>query len=448
MLRPSLRPSPTQREVGRNLAFDLVAAVGVGVSVALVTTLLPTIARRGGLEPLGLAALAAAPFIANLLSAFAGRVGPRSPAQLALLRGAGAASLLLLYVWPTAAVMIAVSIVFWISLSFGGPFQLRLWGAMYPSRLLGRVVGLLGTGRAAASALAALGGGLLADSLGGPTAVALAGTVGVVCAVGYAGFRAKTAERPPAFSARESVRALRDRPILARVAVAQGFYGGGLIAALPLYALVYVDRLDLSLSDVGIIGILTAVATTLSFFAWGVVSDRKGPLFAMRLGTSLGLLALIAVAFAPNVVVLWIAALGGGAAGASIDVGIASVVSDNTPMSARAAAMAGWNAITGARGIVAAFLMSALLQVGLVDVTAGLLLCAVSTGIGVVLYTRASLIAAAPATPATAAVAATSAAPAAPLVPVAPVGAASARAYAQMSPTVNPSGKGSVGSTT
>ena len=53
--------------------------------------------------------------------------------------------------------------------------------------------------------------------------------------------------------------------------------------------------------------------------------------------------------------------------------------------------MAGWNAITGARGIVAAFLMSALLQVGLVDVTTGLLLCGVSTGIGVVLYARAGM---------------------------------------------------------
>ena len=103
MLRPSLHPSPTQREVGRNLALDLIAAVGVGVSAALVTTLLPTIARRGGLEPLGLAALAAAPFVANLLGAFAGRFGPRSTAQLAVIRGIGAASLLLLFFWPTAA---------------------------------------------------------------------------------------------------------------------------------------------------------------------------------------------------------------------------------------------------------------------------------------------------------------------------------------------------------
>ena len=50
--------------------------------------------------------------------------------------------------------------------------------------------------------------------------------------------------------------------------------------------------------------------------------------------------------------------------------------------------MAGWNAITGARGIAAAFLMSALLQLGMVDVTSGLLLCAVSSAIGVVLFAR------------------------------------------------------------
>jgi MFS family permease len=390
VLRSSLRPSPTQRQVGRNLALDLVAAVGVGVSAALITTLLPTIARRGGLEPVGLAALAAAPFLANLLGAFAGRFGPRSPRQLAAIRGVGAASLLVLFVWPTAAVMIAVSLVFWLSISFGGPFHLRLWGAMYPARLRGRVIGLLGTGRAAAGAVAAFAGGVLADRLGGPEAVALAGSIGVICAIGYAGFRAKAAERPPGFSARESIRALRDRPVLSRVALAQGFYGGGLIAALPLYALVYVDRLDLSLADVGIIGILTSAATTVSFLAWGVVSDRKGPLVAMRIGTSLGLVSLVAVAFAPSVVVLWVAALAAGAAGASIDVGITSVVSDHTPLSARAAAMAGWNALTGARGIVAAFLMAVLLQVGIVNVTSGLLLCAATTAVGVLLYARAS----------------------------------------------------------
>ena len=385
---PSFQPSPSQRALGRNLVLDLVAATGVGVTMALITALLPTIARRGGLEPLGLSALAAAPFVANLLSAFAGRFGPRSSAQMALLRGGGAASLLLLFVWPIAPVMIAVAFVFWMSLSFGGPFHLRLWGAMYPARLVGRVVGFIGMGRAAAGALAAFGGGVVADRLGGPSAVAVAGVVGVACALAYAGLRSRSAERPPAFSARGSIRALRERPLLGKVALAQGFYGGGLIAAVPLYALVHVDRLDLRLSDVGVIGILAAVATTVSFPIWGAVADRHGGLWALRLGSSLGVIGLLGYAVAPHVAVLWVMAVGYGSASAAIDVGIASIVSDQTPLASRAAAMAGWNAITGARGIVAAFLMSALLQLGLVDVTSGLLLCALASAVGVVMFAR------------------------------------------------------------
>jgi MFS family permease len=380
----------SRRTMGRNLALDLVVAVGIGVTMALVNAILPTVARRGGLAPIGLSALAAAPFVANLLGAFAGQLGARTTAQLALIRGLGAASLVVLFFSPPPAVVVGVAIAFWLSISFGGPFQLRLWGAMYPARLRGRVVGVIGMGRAAAGALAAFGGGLLADVIGGDQAVAVAGLVGIVCALGYLGYRATAANQPNRFSARDSIRALRERPLLARIAVAQGFYGGGLIAASPLFALVNVDRLNLSLADVGVIGILAASATTVAFPIWGLVADRFGALAPLRVGSAVGLISVVAYAVAPSVVVLWLAALTAGVASASIDVGIAAAVSDQTPLASRAAAMAGWNALTGARGIVAAFLMSGLLELGLIDVTAGLFACAATSGVGVLLFVRAT----------------------------------------------------------
>ncbi len=389
MFRPSLRPSVAREGVGRNLSLDLVAAIGVGVTAALVSALLPTIARRTGIEPIGLAALASAPFIANLLGMFAGRVGPRSAFRLAVVRGAGAASLIVLVAFPSPLVMVAVTIVYWSSLSLGAPFHLRLWGAMYPSRLRGRVVGFLGMGRAAAGALAVLAGGIVADRLGGETAVAAAGLVGLVAAIGFAGLRAPAADAPPAFSARGSIRALRERPTLSRVALAQGFYGGGLIAAAPLYAMVNVDRLDLTMADVGVLGLLSAAGTTIAFLAWGAATDRRGALPVMRIGSLLGLSAIVAYAVAPGLPFLWYAALVGGISWAAIEVGIAAVVSDQTTLADRAAAMAGWNALTGARGIVAAFSMSLLIQLGIVDVTVGILLCAVASAIGVVLFFRA-----------------------------------------------------------
>ncbi len=321
MPRPTRDSIEGLRPISRNLSLDLIAAVGYGVSAALVSSLLPTIARRGGLEPLGLAALSAAPFLTNLLSVFAGRFGPRSTRRFALLRSIGAGSLVVLAFVPGTAVIIAVVFVFWISVSFGSPFQLRLWGASYPARIRGRVVGFLGTGRAASAAIAALVGGLLADRLGGSTAVALAGLVGAACALAYAGFRATAAAAPLAYSARESIRALRARPTLQRVALAQGFFGGGFIAAGPLFALIYVDRLDLSLSDVGVIGVLGAAATTVSFLAWGAVADRSDALAAMRWGSIVGLGGLLAYVVAPGVAFLWIGAVAIGVSSSSIEVG-------------------------------------------------------------------------------------------------------------------------------
>ena len=388
MFRSTFSPTPTQREIGRNLALDLVGAIGLGVTMALVNALLPTIGRRGGLEPLGLSALAAAPFVANFLGAFAGRVGPRSTRQLAAIRSVGAGALVLLIVAPLPAVMVLVAVIFWLSVSLANPFQLRLWGSLYPSRLRGRVVGVIGMGRAAAGAVAAFACGLIADRVGGPPAVAIAGVVGLSCALAYTAVRARSDAQAARFSARESIRALRERPVLARMALAQGFYGGGFIAAAPLYALVYVDRLDLSLADVGVIGILTAASTTVAFPVWGAVADRHGPLTVLKVGGSIGLTALVLYAIAPHVAMLWIAALAAGTASASIDVGIAAVVSEQTPLASRAAAMAGWNAFTGARGILAAFLMSFLLQIGVIGVTSGLLVCAGATAIGVALYAR------------------------------------------------------------
>ncbi|MEK6719152.1 MAG: MFS transporter [Chloroflexota bacterium] len=377
-----------------NLSFDLTAAVGIGATTALVGALLPTIARQNGLQPLELAMLAAAPFLANLLGIFAGRLGPRSPRQLGLLRAAGAGLLLaLLAPLPASPLVIIVAVGFWMSLSFGGPFHLRLWGAMYPPRLRGRMVGLLGMGRAAAAATAALGAGLIADRLGGLTAVALGGTVGLACSLAYLGIRTPVQDEVRAFSARASLRAIRERPLLRKLVLAQAFYGGGLIAASPLYALVYVDRLGLPLSAVGVLGILTAVATTAAFVAWGVVADRFGSSVVMAAGTVFGLGSIVTYVIAQDVAVLWVGAIAGGIASASIDLGISSFISDRTPIERRAAASAGLNAITGARGILVPFALSGLVQAGVVDVTGGLALCAIASAVGVGLYARLRLAA-------------------------------------------------------
>jgi MFS family permease len=379
-------PRASRPDLWRNLALDLSVAVGIGTTTALVGALLPTVARREGLAPIGLAALAAAPFLANFLSVFTGRFGPRTPQQLAVTRMIGAALLITLAFVPIPSLKIPVAIAFWISVAFGLPYQLRLWGTMYPGPIRGRIIGLIGTGRAAAAGIAALTGGVLADRIGGADAVALAGIFGLVCAVAAAGLRAQETGEVPRYSAMASLRSLRAQPVLMRLGLAQAFYGGGLIAAAPLYVLVYVDRLGLTLTDVGVIGVLAAVASTVASLVWGAIADRRGGMTGMRIGSLLGVASVFAYAFAPGIGALWVAAVFIGIANASIDVGLLSVLSEQTPLEDRAAVLGGWNALTGLRGIAAPFIAGGLVGAGIIDLQGGLLLCALVAAVGAWLY--------------------------------------------------------------
>jgi MFS family permease len=210
---------------------------------------------------------------------------------------------------------------------------------------------------------------------------------GVVGAAAYVGLRVPVkAPTAPVFSARAALRALNERPTLRKLVLAQGFYGGGLIAATPLFAIVYIDRLGASLAEVGVGGTLGFLAATLSSYGWGAVADRSGPVLPLRLGSVLGVLALVLVASAPSVLLLWVAAVGLGVAGSAIEIGINASIVDETSLETRASALAGWNAITGARGLVVPFVAGGLVQFGVLSVTSTLIGCAVASSIGALMF--------------------------------------------------------------
>ena len=72
---------PSSAVIGLVLGL-LLPKVAASLQTALVGTLLPSLARRDGLDSMGLAALAALPFLASLVTLFAGRIGPRKGQDL------------------------------------------------------------------------------------------------------------------------------------------------------------------------------------------------------------------------------------------------------------------------------------------------------------------------------------------------------------------------------
>jgi MFS family permease len=372
----------------RNLAADMAMATGVGVSVSLVYALLPSIARQGGLDAFGLSLLAAAPFLANVLSVLAGRTGPHTPRGLAVARGFGGALLVVLLLDAGPLVMVLVALGFWASISFGVPLQARLWGQMYPQAARGRLIGIVGMARAASAGVGALAGGLLADRIGGLEVVAIGGLLAV--GLGAFALAIRTTETRPAepYSVRRSLSALGSRPVLRHATLAQGFLGGGIIAAAPMLALVQVDRLGLTLAEIGTLGVVAAVATTGSYVAFGALVDRRGGVVTMRVGSLFGVLGLLVYAVAPSLPVLWLAAMALGLCSAAIEMGVQGVVAEQTPLHERGAVMAGWNALTGVRGMVAPFLGTGLMAAGLLDVAGALVGAASLSAVGLVLFVR------------------------------------------------------------
>ena len=370
----------------RNVAFDVVVATGYGLTATVALSLIPTIARQAGLDPIGLAVMAAAPFVGNLLSAFAGRVGPQGIRGFAVLRIVGALLLLGVAFAPSAGLIVIAVGVFHLCLSFSTPFQTRLWGSMYPNDVRARVIGVLGTARSAAAGIAAVAVGAMADQFGVPLAVTLAGLVGAGCAAAAFGLRAGQPMATRRFSPGEAVQTLTSRPKLARLVLAQGFFGAGIVASVPLLALVNVDRLHLTLADVGMLAVLGGIATTASYVAWGGLVDRFGHPLALRAGAAFGVVSVALVAVAPGWSVMALASIAGGLSAAAMDIGIQGALAAHTPLADRAAAMAGWNSLTGLRGVIAAMLAGVLVQAGIVDVTSALLLCLVPAVIGLAIY--------------------------------------------------------------
>ena len=141
------------------------------------------VARREGIDPVGVAILAAIPYAASLLAVTAGRIGPRVPAALAVLRMIGAIGLALVLLGSGVVWVVAAASIFWLAHMFGMPTQQRLWGIVYPEASRGRMLSLVATGRYAAAGVALLVGGFLASEADGALVIAAGGIIGAVLAL-------------------------------------------------------------------------------------------------------------------------------------------------------------------------------------------------------------------------------------------------------------------------
>jgi predicted MFS family arabinose efflux permease len=374
----------------RNLALDLSSAVGLGGMFAVVGVLLPSVARREGLDSMGLAVLAALPFLASLVTLFAGRIGARTPARMALLRSMGAAGVLLVVIAPQP-LFIAVAILgFWMMFALGAPMQQRIWATIYPSRDRGRMLGYVGTARSTAGTVALLAITLLAATSGWVAIVAVVVVIGAVCSLAIGRLAAPGIDIEHRFGALESIRSVTSQPMLRRITAAQLLFGSGFVAAPALIAMVHVDRLGLRVEDIALAGLVSYGSTAVTFSLWGRLAGRAGALMTIASGSLVGVVAMLLFAVAPTFPIVLLATVLLGAAGAAVDTAWPLLIADHAPAERQGEVAAGLNAIMGFRGLLVPFVVMAPIAIGLTDVTGGLLISVASMAAGAVIYARIS----------------------------------------------------------
>jgi len=80
----------------------------------------------------------------------------------------------------------------------------------------------------------------------------------------------------------------RDRPFT-RYLTSFSVYGAGALIAWTLYPIVQVDRLHLTYSQIGLLGLAQSVFWLLGFVYWGRQVDKRGGLWVLRANTLINL---------------------------------------------------------------------------------------------------------------------------------------------------------------
>ena len=376
------------RSVRRNLSFDLASWVGFGITSALLGSMLPAIARRDGIDAVGVAMLAAIPYAASLLGVMAGRIGPRVPAHLSALRMIGALGLALVVLGSGVVWGVVAASVFWMAHFFGMPTQQRMWGIVYPEAVRGRLLSVVSTGRYAAAGIALLVGGYLASEADGALVIAVGGIIGSILALGTSRIATPDLGAVEPFSVKRAIHSILDHPKVRQLTMTHALFGGAMATAVPLVTLVMVDRLDLGFASIGVTGMAGAAATLVSILVWGAIADRRGTVVVLQAGGILGVVGLALFAVAADHMAVIAASVLVGLSNGAVEVAFALLIANHVPAMHQAAATAGSNAIFGIRGLIAPVTVVALLQLGVLDLESALALCVAAAIGGAILYLR------------------------------------------------------------
>lgn len=381
--------APIADRVRHDFRLDLLSAILFGTFNGSVISYLYVVGRTIGVSPFGISILVAMPAVGSILAlpvSLAIR-GPGGRRFMFLAWSLGRGLMILTVLSSAPWLYLILAGIYQISSSIASPFYAAIMERIYPREFRGQLMSLVRVGSGTATTLTSL---LVATLLGG-----LHVRFGIIfCATGILALcslalfsRVTPAESKPRprRSLRESFVILKRNPRFAEYQLAVFFMGFGNIVAGTLYPLVLVDKLHGGYGVAGVLTVCTSLGYMVSFFLWGRVVDRKGPLFTMLITGLTACGGPIVMLLAPDPLWLIPAALLAGINAAGFELGVYSAVihyAAGTPQEVPQY-MAMHSYFSGVRGITAPFLATTILALTnyYLAIGAALLFCVAGTGL-------------------------------------------------------------------
>jgi MFS family permease len=312
--------------VRKNMRIELWAALAYGAFYAATLPFVPVVLRRTGASVEMIAFYTSQQFVGSVLTAFSiVLMRRRRTMNIITLSWLVGRSLFFFYAFIVDPLwMLLLGTLFWLLEAFPNPGYTRIIQKIYPDYVRGKVMSLVRVGRIAAVVMITPLAGWALDHIGYRVLFPIGALLGVWATLLFA--RLDVNEGPlPARQTRtlpELWRILRDDKRFAYYLQCFAFYGTGTLMSWTMYPLVQVDRLHLSYSELGLLGLAQSFFWLLGYIVWGRVVDRRGGIYVLRLNCAIAMLAPLSYLWATEGWMLAPAFIAQGVINAGWDMGL------------------------------------------------------------------------------------------------------------------------------
>ncbi len=363
VLAGSLSPS-----VRRVMHIELSMSLAYGVFYACIIPFTQVVLRRQGATVDMLALYTALLFVGSVFTSFSiVLMRRRRTINIIVFCWLLGRSLFLLTAFVTGAVqLMAIGIVFWLLEAFVIPAYTRVIQKIYPESGRGKVMSTVRMGRVSVILLITPLAGWALDRVGYQVLFPIGALFGILATYLFTRIDLDEGELPPrqtkAFS--DLWQIVRTDRNFAVYLVSYSLFGLGGLLSWPLYPVVQVDRLQLSYSEIGLLGLVESITWFFSYLVWGRTIDKKGGLFVVRAISAISIVTPLTYMSAQSLWMLMPSAIARGLGMAGFELGRISAgiqLADPERVTEYAAIQ---STVVGLRGLVAPLVTVGLLRMG------------------------------------------------------------------------------------